>query len=117
MLLGEFTRLSWVRVLATAGVCHRCMGGTSGPRLPPWGFRCYSRRCALRFSPESAPPKIATQVRGSWPFLIEVDDPLLLAFLAVCSARCPDSTYMLTRRHATSVIRNTSNALSNFDSF
>ena len=32
VLLGEFTRLSWVRVLATAGVCHRCMGGTSGPR-------------------------------------------------------------------------------------
>jgi len=68
VFLGEFTRLSWVRALATAGVCHRCMGGTSGPRLPPWGFRCYSRRCALRFSPERAPPKIATQVRGSWPF-------------------------------------------------
>jgi hypothetical protein len=29
----------------------------------------------------------------------------------------PGSAYMLTRRHATSVIRNTSNALSNFDSF
>ena len=56
VLLGEFTRLSWVRALATAGVCHRCMGGTSGPRLPTWGFRCYTRRCALRFSPESAPP-------------------------------------------------------------
>ena len=68
VFLGEFTRLSWVRALATAGVCHRCMGGTSGPRLPPGGFRCYSRRCALRFSPERAPPKIATQVRGSWPF-------------------------------------------------
>ena len=56
--LGEFTRLSWVRALATAGVCHRCMGGTSGPRLPPWGFWCYSRRCVLLRDPsETWPPQ------------------------------------------------------------
>jgi hypothetical protein len=66
VFLGEFTRLSWVRALATAGVCHRCMGGNSGPRLPPWGFRCYTRWCALRFSPESAPPQ--NRNPSSWPW-------------------------------------------------
>ena len=110
MFLGEFTRLSWVRALATAGVCHRCMGGTSGPRLPPWGFRCYSRRCALRFSPERAPPQNRNPSSWLLAISIELDDPLLLAFLAVCSARCPDYDGAAAN-FAASVNLNTCNAL------
>ena len=117
MLLGEFTRLSWVRVLATAGVCHRCMGGTSGPRYRRGVFA--ATPAGARYGSRLKVPPPQKRGKSSWllAILIEIDAPLLPVFLDVCSARCPDSTYMLTRRHATSVIRNTSNALSNFDSF
>ena len=130
MFLGEFTRLSWVRALATAGVCHRCMGGASGPRLPPWGFWCYSRRCVLLRDPsETWPPQNFTilLVDRAWPFrsnsAISIEDGALLlpGLLDVCSVRCPvsvftnlahgvgfdapGSAYMFTLRHATSMTR------------
>ena len=57
MLLGEFTRLSWVRVLATAGVCHRCMGGTSGPRYRRGVFAATPAGARYGFRLKVPPPQ------------------------------------------------------------
>ena len=57
VLLGEFTRLSWVRVLATAGVCHRCMGGTSGPRYRRGVFAATPAGARYGFRLKVPPPQ------------------------------------------------------------